>query len=368
MLLSLISLVRSQVVAPVMSSIEKLNEIAKDPLTPLRDETKKSKFLELVKIESALIKFGMLLQVAFGEAGSDIIRECITKDGLNYNKPGKVVQAFYGFCDIRRFTDLTEIMQADVVKLVNKIAHRVHSAALENFGAPNKNIGDAFLLIWKPKGQVAISTVADSALRTYIRIILENYSDPYLRQVAKSEAVQQRVPGYSNWLGFGLHYGWSVESSIGSKHKIDISYLSPHVNLAARLESATKQYKTEILLSEDVVRLLSPNVRKLCRLIDRVTTITLSQEDSITDFYQKFPPRLPHRHLQDFDVAVSSYLGGEDGKFADWRLARELLKKCLKGGERDGPAEAILNYIRKHCDDSGCAPASWTGYRELEEK
>ena len=146
MLLSLISLVRSQVVAPVMSSIEKLNEIAKDPLTPLRDESKKSKFLELVKIESALIKFGMLLQVAFGEAGSDIIRECITKDGLNYNKPGKVVQAFYGFCDIRRFTDLTEIMQADVVKLVNKIAHRVHSAALENFGAPNKNIGDAFLV------------------------------------------------------------------------------------------------------------------------------------------------------------------------------------------------------------------------------
>eukprot|EP00960_Hanusia_phi_P051681 760947-Hanusia_phi.AAC.6 len=208
MLLSLISLVRSQVVGPVMSSIEKLNEIAKDPLTPLRDESKKSKFLELVKIESALIKFGMLLQVAFGEAGSDIIRECITKDGLNYNKPGKVVQAFYGFCDIRRFTDLTEIMQADVVKLVNRIAHRVHSAALENFGAPNKNIGDAFLLIWKPKGQVAINTVADSALRTYIRIILENYSDPYLRQVAKSEAVQQRVPGYSNWLGFGLHYGW----------------------------------------------------------------------------------------------------------------------------------------------------------------
>jgi class 3 adenylate cyclase len=41
-------------------------------------------------------------------------------------------------------------------------------------------------------------------------------------------------------MGFGLHMGWAVEGLIGSHYKIDISYLSPNVNLTARLEAATK--------------------------------------------------------------------------------------------------------------------------------
>lgn len=35
--------------------------------------------------------------------------------------------------------------------------------------------------------------------------------------------------------------GWAIEGAIGSEFKIDASYLSPHVNMASRLEAATKQ-------------------------------------------------------------------------------------------------------------------------------
>ena len=41
-------------------------------------------------------------------------------------------------------------------------------------------------------------------------------------------------------MGFGLHFGWAIEGAIGSLFKIDASYLSPNVNMAARLEAATK--------------------------------------------------------------------------------------------------------------------------------
>jgi hypothetical protein len=34
-----------------------------------------------------------------------------------------------------------------VVKLVNTVAKIVHEACIDNYGAPNKNIGDAFLVI-----------------------------------------------------------------------------------------------------------------------------------------------------------------------------------------------------------------------------
>jgi hypothetical protein len=53
----------------------------------------------------------------------------------------------FGFCDIRRFTDTTEVLQEGVMEFVNVIAHLVHSAVAARGGAANKNIGDAFLLV-----------------------------------------------------------------------------------------------------------------------------------------------------------------------------------------------------------------------------
>jgi len=50
-------------------------------------------------------------------------------------------------------------------------------------------------------------------------------------------------------MGFGLHVGWAIEGAIGSFYKIDASYLSPHVNMASRLEAATKQFGVQLLIS-----------------------------------------------------------------------------------------------------------------------
>lgn len=47
------------------------------------------------------------------------------------------------------------------------------------------------------------------------------------------------MPGFKVNMGFGMHIGWAIEGPIGSYFKIDASYLSPHVNITARLEAAT---------------------------------------------------------------------------------------------------------------------------------
>ena len=57
--------------------------------------------------------------------------------------------AIFGFCDIRNFTDVTEVLQQGVMEFVNTIAAIVHSEVHLHGGAANKNIGDAFLLVWK---------------------------------------------------------------------------------------------------------------------------------------------------------------------------------------------------------------------------
>lgn len=59
-------------------------------------------------------------------------------------------------------------------------------------------------------------------------------------------------------MGYGLNLGWAIEGAIGSSLKIDASYLSPNVNMASRLEAATMQYHTDILLSDKLQKFCSP--------------------------------------------------------------------------------------------------------------
>ena len=64
---------------------------------------------------------------------------------------------------MRSFTDATEILKEDVLLFVNAIADVVHEEVHLSEGGANKNIGDAFLVVWKLKGDKAsnIATYLD---------------------------------------------------------------------------------------------------------------------------------------------------------------------------------------------------------------
>lgn len=106
--------------------------------------------METDVLEKTIVKIGALLALVFGEAGSHIIAQNIKGTGsLNPVLPGEKVCAIFGFCDIRNFTDATEILQEGVMVFVNEIGEIVHGLVDKFSGSPNKNIGDAFLLVWK---------------------------------------------------------------------------------------------------------------------------------------------------------------------------------------------------------------------------
>ena len=129
---------------------------------------------------------------------------------------------------------------------------------------PNKNIGDAFLLIWKisddeidkdgeenliMKGGPKTQATADMSIFAFVKIIASINKSKKLSKYKDHEGLNKRMPGYKVRMGFGLHIGWGIEGAIGSKFKIDASYLSPNVNMAARLEAATKQFGVPLLIS-----------------------------------------------------------------------------------------------------------------------
>jgi len=126
--------------------------------------------------------------------------------------PGKKVMAIYGFCDIRQFTDSTEALQESVMIFVNEIARIVHGVTNEYLGMPNKNIGDAFLLVWKiPESEVfldfngapqiaaesaVVNNIADASLIAILKIIAKVNREPKVLNYRHNEAVKKRIKNY----------------------------------------------------------------------------------------------------------------------------------------------------------------------------
>jgi len=63
--------------------------------------------------------------------------------------PGVKTYAIFGFCILSHFNESTEVLQTEIMSYVNQIAEITHSMVDRYGGSANKNIGDAFLMVWK---------------------------------------------------------------------------------------------------------------------------------------------------------------------------------------------------------------------------
>lgn len=444
------------VLEPIENMLKKIHNITQNPLSAVIMDEEEAYFLERMRADtkakmkkrddgnsetgilvSIITRIGALLAVGFGEAGSEIIVQNMESGGaINPMIPGRKVMAVFGFCDIRNFTDATEVLQENVMMFVNDIAEIVHSKVDVYGGRANKNIGDAFLLVWKihddcdeaerllagPPTQISeqIETrrrvCAELSVFAFVQIIIELNRNRTLSYYNNHPALQERIRHFRVRMGFGLHLGWAIEGAIGSEFKIDASYLSPNVNMASRLEAATKQFGVSLLVSDRVFDCLSLGVAAYLRCIDVVTVkgseapVSLYTFDGHFDAVSMSTAPLPakfvgiekksHKYKQrlakgmflesifEEKVLVSDLIdqnpliklvrekythyfyeawkvGFQDYLDGRWKEALSCFVDCLKIIDDDGPTKSLIDVIRA---SNGQAPPGWKGVRPLAEK
>jgi class 3 adenylate cyclase len=351
---------------------------------------------EAAYIESSILKIVGLLNVSFGEAGTKIIQRNMSQGSseLNSAVPGEKVTAVYGMSDIREFTATTEALNQDIVLFVNEFANICHGQCIKTGGAPNKNVGDAFLCVWKDKDSV----LCDKALEAYRQAIQKIRSSQKLTKLIARPDIAKRFPDaerefgtYLPAMGFGLHHGTSVEGAIGTSLKMDAAYLGADVDLSDVLEIQTKEYKAPILMSEAFFNQLSEPVQKTCRKVDRVlagaasepfmlyaanvasvdgsffdrgieedvfVTDEQGEEDGTADASGADGrwDALVDPWNDEFETAVDAYIAG------DWAAASKSLSASLDERPWDGPALKLQEFIRAN---GGKAPRGWKGYQEI---
>ncbi len=280
---------------------------------------------ETEQLITAVAKITDLLRKCWGVAGAGIISSNLARnmkgDTVVFNPtvPGKLVYALFGFAGINDFGHLLRSLDKDVMTLINDIAIVIHNEVyrwgLGGSGQCNKNLGAAFLMVYRigdfeevrkkndqaKKVIFAEEDMQGSLTSTSSRALIDNelnsiqlaslpginaFGDRALLGLLKSFAGINRAKSVKNWerdyrvgggvgafsvtMSFGMDAGWAVEGAVGSGYKIDATYLSSNVNMASRMMSACKQYRLAILLSQAVEELLSKECRSKLRLVDRV--------------------------------------------------------------------------------------------------
>ncbi|MGC1307035.1 MAG: GAF domain-containing protein [Phormidesmis sp.] len=154
------------------------------------------------------------------------------------------------FSDIRGYTTLTEKLEAaEVVSMLNEYFETMVEAVFHCEGTLDKFIGDALMAVFGaplPLPNHAWSAVK-SALDMRRRLVIFN-------QVRRAQGQPELR------IGIGLSSGEVVSGNIGSQRKMEYTVIGDGVNLSARLESITKQYGCDIVLSEHTYERCRDNV------------------------------------------------------------------------------------------------------------
>ncbi len=163
------------------------------------------------------------------------------------------------FTDIRSFTSISETMSAhELVSLLNEYFTAMVTVVMEEGGVVDKYIGDAIMAVFGapvPKPDDAQRAVR-AAVRMRAALILLN------ERLAARGIAPIRT-------GIGLHTGEVVAGNIGSEARMEYTVIGDGVNLASRLESATKELGVDVLISEDTAAHLGAEFE--LRYVDEIT-------------------------------------------------------------------------------------------------
>ena len=166
---------------------------------------------------------------------------------------GETKTATFLFTDVRGFTAMSEKLKPeDVTYIMNKVLTAQQIAVQNHGGMVDKYIGDAMMAIFN--APLDLKDHAKAAVDCALEII-KNINDLAV------ELQAERLPEIA--IGIGINTGPAAIGNMGSATRFDYTAIGDAVNVAARLESATKERKVDLLISESTESLCGYHLKSL---------------------------------------------------------------------------------------------------------
>ncbi len=152
------------------------------------------------------------------------------------------------FCDLRNFTDLADALDSQIIfELLQDLMNTFSEEIITHKGMIIDYYGDGVAAMWNaPKLLEDHANRACDAARTIVN-----------RMSELNARWEQRI-GRQLQAGIGIHCGMAHVGNAGSRQRVKYGPRGDTVNMASRIEGATKEFGVPILISESVKEKLTP--------------------------------------------------------------------------------------------------------------
>jgi adenylate cyclase len=261
------------------------------------------------------------------------------------------------FCDIRGFTSLSERHDAhSLTQFMNEYLTPMTDIVRDHAGFLDKYIGDTVMAFWNAPADDPDH--ADHAAQAALAMTRELAA---LNERWSARAHARGEKHHEVRFGIGLATGECSVGNFGSTQRFAYSVVGDRVNLASRLEGATKFYQTEILASE-ATRDASPDLPWL--EVDNIRVLGKNEATRIfTLAGDEFDPRAPDfaaladRHQR----ILAAYRAG------DFATAGSLARQAATAAPQR--LRRLYDFYEQRCLGlERSRPDDWTPITDLKEK
>ncbi|NBU59908.1 MAG: GAF domain-containing protein [Betaproteobacteria bacterium] len=255
------------------------------------------------------------------------------------------------FSDIRSFTTLSEALGArGTVNMLNSYFAEMVDVIFRHKGILDKYIGDAIMALFGAPFQAEDD--ADRAVLTAQGMLIE---------LDKLNARRAEEGLMAIHIGVGIAMGRVIVGNIGSPKRMEYTVIGDSVNLASRLEGATKYYGAGILISEALAkRLRTPILMRetdQLRVKGKLEPVTIYE---VAGYMQGAARAAFQDSIGDHEAGLAAY------RSQQWDRAEQAFRAVLARRGKDVTAELYLERIVTLRDRP--PPADWDGVWTMTEK
>ena len=274
----------------------------------------------------------------------------IEKDPQKYLRPGgELKELTVMFSDVRGFTSISEALTPDeLVGLLNEYLSAMTEVIFSTNGTLDKYIGDAIMAFWGPP--VPQEDHAFRACSCALRMV---------RGLARLNAKWESEGQHQIAIGIGLNTGEVNDCRMGSEQRLACTVMGDNVNLASRLEGITKEYQTQIVVSENTYCQVADKF--VFRELDKIKVKGKRQPVTTYELLDVIAEQRKYEALlMEFDHAMDAY------RSQNWREAAARFGQMLGTYPEDGPTRLFLQRALEFMENA--PEPDWDGVYVMKSK
>jgi len=202
------------------------------------------------------------------------------------------------FSDIRGFTSLSEKLQPEqVAEMLREYLTEMTEIVFRHGGTIDKYIGDCVMALYNVPFEDPEHAV--KAVRTGLEF--------QERTLAVSKRWEEKL-GLAIRSGVGINTGEAVVGTLGSKQRLEYTAIGDTINLGARLESITKDYKANIIISESTYVLVKDQF-----VTQELGEVTVKGKSQPVRIYAVLPSNIRKHPRATLEAAATLSVAGAGG-------------------------------------------------------